>query len=587
MNVFSHFEGKILDAVKQLQSEGVISEDMVWKGVSVEAPRDETHGDIATNVAMVLARFAKMKPRDLAEHIATQLKQGDDIEKVDIAGPGFINLTISQSFWHQIITDILAHPKTYGRSEVGAGEKVNLEFVSANPTGPMHVGHCRGAVFGDALGRLLDFAGYDVTREYYINDAGNQVNVLARSAYIRYCEAAGQTITEIAEGLYPGDYLKPVGEVLFEKYGDRFVDKDEADWLDLFKDFSIDAMMDSIRGDLKALDITFDVYFSERSLIQGDKDVVRATIEELQGRDIVYEGTLPPPKGKLLEDWDEREQTLFRSTNYGDDVDRALVKADGSYTYFATDMAYHRDKFNRGFKTMIDVWGADHSGYIKRMKAAVKALSNDEGTLDVKICQLVNLMRDGVPLKMSKRAGTFVTLREVVDEVGKDVVRFIMLFRKNDAALDFDFAKVVEMSRENPVFYVQYAHARTQSVLHRKLPEMIKGMTFDSLNLDQAELGLLVDDAEIRLMKRLAQYPKTVESAALAHEPHRIAFFLNDLASDFHSLYNKGTDIPHLRFISEENTQLTIARMAMVAATATVIASGLQILGVEPVDEMR
>ncbi len=587
MNVFSHFESIILDAVKQLQADGVVSDDMVWKGVSIEAPRDKSHGDIATNVAMVLKRFSDFKnPRDLAQKIIEKLESQEEIDKVEIAGPGFINLSIGNAFWHKIISAVLANPKDYGRSTLGAQEKVNLEFVSANPTGPMHVGHCRGAIFGDALAKVLDFAGFDVTKEYYINDAGNQVKVLARSAYLRYQEAAGREIT-IPEGLYPGDYLKPVGLALFEKYGDQFLDKDESAWIDGFKDFSIDAMMDMIRDDLKALNIEFDVYFSERSLIQGDKDIVRETIENLRSRGIVEEGVLPPPKGKLLEDWDEREQTLFKATDYGDDVDRALVKSDGTYTYFASDMAYHQNKFDRGFHKMIDVWGADHSGYIKRMKAAVTALSHDKGVLDVKICQLVNLFRNGQPFKMSKRAGTFVTLREVVDEVGKDVVRFMMLYRKNDAPLDFDFAKVIEQKKENPVFYVQYAYARTQSVLFRKLPEILPDMSFDKIDLSKVNLSLLDDEAEINLMKRLAQYGKTIESAALTHEPHRIAFYLNKLASDFHSLYNKGTDIPHLRFIFEDNIELTAARLCMVNATAIVIASGLEILGVEPVEEMR
>jgi arginyl-tRNA synthetase len=451
----------------------------------------------------------------------------------------------------------------------------------------MHVGHCRGAVFGDALARLLSFVGYDVTREYYINDAGSQIDVLARSVHLRYLEALGEEIGEIPQGLYPGDYLKPVGRDMADDFGDQFAKAPEEEWLETVRLRSIDAMMAKIREDLLALDISFDVFFSERSLNAEGNDRVGETIEDLRSRDLIYEGTLPPPKGKLPDDWEDREQTLFRATDFGDDIDRALAKADGSYTYFASDMAYHRDKVNRGFNTLIDVLGADHSGYVKRMKAAVKALSDSKAELDVKICQLVHLLRDGEPVKMSKRSGSFVTLREVVDEVGSDVVRFIMLYRKNDAPIDFDFVKVQEQSRENPVFYVQYAHARCYSVLYRNLPDSFPDLDVDRIDLSEENLARLTDEGELTIIKRIAQFPRVVEQAARSHEPHRIAFYLYELASDLHAQWNRGIESPDLRFISSDDRELTGARAVLVKAVAKTLATGLGILGVHPAKEMR
>ena len=587
MNLFTHFRGELLSVLEGLRDQGTLPSDSVFTAVTVEPPRDPSHGDIAINAAMVLAKPAKMKPRDLAEKIVEGLLHCDDVERADIAGPGFINITITPSFWQEIIIAALDQQRPYGQSKMGRGQKVNVEYVSANPTGPMHVGHCRGAVFGDALASLLAFAGFDVTREYYINDAGAQVDVLARSAYMRYLEALGDDIGEIPEGLYPGDYLKPVGKMLAEKYGDGFKGKDESEWLETVRDASLEAMMEQIRLDLKALDISFDHFFSERSLKDGGVNRVAESIEEMRQKGLIYEGTLPPPKGKLPDDWDEREQTLFRATDFGDDVDRALAKADGSYTYFASDIAYHRDKYKRGFNTMIDVLGADHSGYIKRMKAAVKALSGGEAELDVKICQLVNLIRGGEPVKMSKRSGNFITLREVVDEVGSDVVRFIMLHRKNDASLDFDFDKVQEQSKDNPVFYVQYAHARSHSVLYRKIPDEFPDLDMNHVDMAKEDLSLLTDSGELLLIKKLAQYPRIVEQAANTHEPHRIAFYLYELASDLHTQWNRGTEKPELRFISVGNRKVTGARAVLVKAVATTLASGLGILGVHPLEEMR
>jgi arginyl-tRNA synthetase len=585
MNIFADFETHVRDAAAALTKAGVLPEG-ARAALTVEPPRDAAHGDIATNAAMVLAKEAKMSPRDLAGHFAEHLGALPEVAKVEIAGPGFINLTLKEDFWPRLIASILDQDEAYGLSQAGSGKSMNVEYVSANPTGPMHVGHCRGAVFGDALANLLAAAGYDVTREYYINDAGAQVDVLARSAFLRYREALGEDIGDIPEGLYPGDYLKAVGEALAAEYGNRLHNMPEEEWLPKVRAKAVAMMMDVIREDLKALGIQHDVFFSERSLIDGPVNAVAATIAELRARDLVYEGRLPPPKGKLPDDWEDREQTLFRATAFGDDVDRALIKSDGSYTYFASDMAYHRSKLQRGFASMIDVWGADHGGYVKRMQAALAALSQEKAELDVKLCQMVRLFRAGEPVKMSKRSGSFVTLREVVDEVGPDSVRFMMLYRKNDAMLDFDFAKVVEQSRDNPVFYVQYAHARTQSVI-RNVQEQMPELETSGKRLRDSRFGLLSDPAELAVIKRMAHYPRLVESAALAHEPHRIAFYLHELASEFHGLWSRGKELPQLRFIVESDQELTKARVGLVLAVGQVIRSGLGILGVKPVYEMR
>ncbi len=559
--------------------------------VVVEPPKDPTHGDMATNAAMVLARDAKTKPRELAERIAGRLRAEDVIASVDVAGPGFINLTLRVAVWTDTLRAILRAGNAYGQSAIGAGEKVNVEYVSANPTGPMHVGHCRGAVFGDALASLLQLAGFDVTREYYINDAGAQVDVLARSAFLRYREALGENIGEIPEGLYPGDYLNPVGQALAKEHGKALVTMPEAEWLPLVRARSIDMMMEAIKGDLAALNIKHDVFFSERSLIAGSNNRVAATIDFLRAKGDVYEGRLPPPKGAPVDDYEDREQTLFRATAFGDDVDRPLLKSDGSYTYFASDIAYHKDKFDRGFRNLVDVWGADHGGYIKRVEAAIRAVTDGKAALDVKIVQLVRLLRNGEPVKMSKRAGDFVTLREVVDEVGKDAVRFMMLYRKNDAVLDFDLAKVIEQSRDNPVFYVQYGHARGHSIFRTAREEVLRDLPEDEgarlAYLGAAPVERLTDPAELNLLRKLAVYPRAVEAAASAHEPHRIAFYLYDLASEFHALWTKGRDLPYLRFIINNDAQMTTARLAMVQGVVTVLASGLGVLGVSAPNEMR
>lgn len=558
--------------------------------VVVEPPRDASHGDMATNAAMVLAKDAGKKPRDLAEAIAAALRADPVIAKVDVAGPGFINLTLKTHVWGEALRAVLEQGADYGRSTMGAKEKVNVEYVSANPTGPMHVGHGRGAVFGDALANLLAFAGYDVTREYYVNDAGAQVDVLARSAFLRYREALGENIGTMPEGLYPGDYLVPVGAALMASHGAALGKKPESEWLPIVRAKAIAMMMDTIRDDLAALHVRHDVFFSERSLIEGKSDQVTATIKSLQASGEVYEGRLPPPKGGNLEDWEDREQTLFRSTALGDDVDRPLKKSDGSYTYFASDIAYHKSKFERGFRNMIDVWGADHGGYIKRMQAAVKAVSGGKAELDVKLVQLVRLLRAGEPVKMSKRSGEFVTLREVVDEVGKDAVRFDMLYRKNDAVLDFDLVKVIEKTRENPVFYVQYGHARGQSIFRNARVE-IPGLPLDgparAAAFKTAALNRLGDEGELSLLRKLALYPRLVEAAAGAHEPHRVAFYLYELASEFHAQWTKGNDLPHLRFIIQNDPETTMARLALVQGIVTILASGLALLGVEALDEMR
>jgi arginyl-tRNA synthetase len=586
MNVFSIYLAHVHDALNALVKEGAIPLGLDFSRVVVEPPKDETHGDLATNAAMVLSKEAKQKPRDLAEKLAAKLKTSPHVAKVDVAGPGFINLSLDNSFWLEVLRAAVQAGKDFGRMPRGMAGKVNVEYVSANPTGPMHVGHGRGAVFGDALANLLGFAGYDVTREYYINDAGAQVDVLARSAFLRYREALGENIGSIPEGLYPGDYLVPVGQALAAKHGKSLLSKAESGWLADVRQTAIDMMMDMIREDLAALDIRHEVFFSERSLTSGGKDKVADTVEFLRKAGHIYEGRLPPPKGAPVEDWEDREQTLFRATAFGDDVDRPLMKSDGSYTYFAADMAYHRDKIERGFTTLIDVWGADHGGYVKRMNAAVAALGGGKVALDVKLCQLVRLMRAGEPVKMSKRAGDFVTLREVVDEVGVDPVRFMMLFRKNDAQLDFDLAKVIEQSKENPVFYVQYAHARGRSVF-RNAKEAMPALAMDAAALFGADLSILNDEAELALIRKLAQWRRLIEAAAEFHEPHRVAFYLYDLASAFHSLWNKGKDAPHLRFIIEDNPKFTIARLSLVSGLVGVLASGLAILGVKAAEEMR
>ena len=586
-NIFAEMLDRVRRTSDELIAARVLPAGVDLSRVTIEPPRDSAHGDMATNAAMVLAKDAGKKPRELADALAEKLRADELVAKVDIAGPGFINLTLKPSAWITTLRGAVELGAQFGKRDIGAGAPINVEYVSANPTGPMHVGHCRGAVFGDALANLLAFAGFKVTREYYVNDAGAQVDQLARSAYLRYREALGEDVGAIPEGLYPGDYLKPVGVALAAEYGDALTKKTEADWLPDVRKKAIEMMMASVRADLAALNIEFDIFYSERSLIEGGVDLVAATIDWLRARDYVYEGRLPPPKGALPEDWEDREQTLFRSTAFGDDIDRPLKKSDGSYTYFASDIAYHRSKLERGFRSLIDVWGADHGGYIKRMQAAVAALSDRRAELDVKLVQLVKLLRAGEPVKMSKRAGEFVTLREVVDEVGRDAVRFMMLFRKNDATLDFDLAKVIEQSRDNPVFYVQYGHARGQSVF-RNAREAFPDLPADMINLlNAANLDRLSDPAELALMRQIALYPRVVEGAAAAHEPHRIAFYLYDLASEFHSLWTLGNASPHLRFIIQNDRKLTLARLVLIRGVVTVLASGLALLGVAAPDEMR
>jgi arginyl-tRNA synthetase len=593
MNIFALFETRVREALESLTRSGLLPEGLDLSRVVVEPPRDPSHGDLATNAALVLAKEARQNPKALGEALAGELRADPRIVEASVAGPGFINLRLAPDVYHAVIRAALREGEAFGRGKMPGGP-VNIEYVSANPTGPMHVGHGRGAVFGDALANLLAAAGRPVTREYYINDAGAQVDVLARSAFLRYREALGETIT-IPEGLYPGDYLKPVGAKLADIHGRALLDKTEQEWLPLVRRFAIDAMMDTIREDLAAIGIRHDVFFSEATL-QGENggqgggqggNRVAELLSALREKGLVYEGRLPPPKGQLPEDWEDREQTLFRSTQFGDDVDRPLLKSDGSYTYFASDIAYHRDKWLRGANELIDVLGADHGGYVKRMQAAVKAVSDGQARLDVKLCQLVRLLRAGEPVKMSKRAGEFVTLRDVIDEVGRDAIRFMMLYRKNDATLDFDLAKVVEQSKDNPVFYVQYGHARRFSVL-RQAREALPAEDFSrEALLADADLSSLTDPGEIEMMRLIAQYPRVLESAAAAHEPHRIAFYLYETASSLHSFWNKGKDLPQLRIVNPTDRKSTRARLALVEALGGVLASGLAVLGVSAPDEMR
>mgnify|MGYP001072478648 FL=1 len=580
MNIYSNIRDLVVSSLDKMVSDGFLEIGLRYDNISVEPPRDQAHGDMATNAAMVLAKLANKPPRQIAEYLSNILISDERVREVNVAGPGFINIRIEEPVLQAVVKSSLLLGSKYGQTQLGNGKRVNVEYISANPTGPLHVGHTRGAVFGDALSNLLNYVGYDVTREYYINDGGTQVDVLARSVYLRYLEAHGQEVV-FEDGTYPGEYLVEVGLALKAEVGDRFLKEDEKVWLEFIRDYSTDIMMKLIREDLDSLGIKMDNYFSEKSVYSERK--IDLTIEQLSKRGLIYEGVLEPPKGKKLDDWSPRKQTLFKSTNFGDDVDRPVKKSDGTWTYFAPDIAYHFDKIDRGYDILIDILGADHGGYVKRMKAAVLALSDTKVELDVKLVQLVKLYRNGVPFKMSKRAGTFVTLSDLIQEVGSDVVRFVMLTRKNDAPLDFDLEKVLDQSKDNPVFYVQYAHARVCSVLRKAVEADID---VSDQNLASADLSQNNHQVELRLIKKLAEWPRLVQVSAKTNEPHRVAFYLYELAGDFHSLWNKGNDEKRLRFIQEDTT-IALAKLALVRSVAIVISSGLSILGVEAVSEMR
>ncbi|TIL57631.1 MAG: arginine--tRNA ligase [Mesorhizobium sp.] len=585
MNIFADFNARIIKAVEALDLKGKDGGSLDLSRVAVEPPRDASHGDLATNAAMVLAKPTGQPPRAVAERLAQALRADPDIAAADVAGPGFVNLRLKDAFWQVHLTALLGEGRNYGRSTVGGGKKANVEYVSANPTGPMHVGHCRGAVVGDALANLMAFAGYDVIKEYVINDAGSQIDVLGRSVMLRYREALGDDIGEIPAGLYPGDYLVPVGQALASQFGRSLLQMPDEEALAIVKDRTIDAMMAMIREDLALLNVHHDVFFSERTLHADNARKIRSAINDLTLKGHIYKGKLPPPKGEKPDDWEDREQTLFRSTAVGDDMDRALVKSDGTFTYFAADVAYLKDKVDRGFVELIYVLGADHGGYVKRLEALARAISGDEVKLTVLLCQLVKLFREGEPVRMSKRSGDFVTLREVVEEVGRDPIRFMMLYRKNDAPLDFDFAKVTEQSKDNPVFYVQYASARCHSVF-RQASEQLGEANFDRNRLAAATASL-TDEGEIGLIRKLAEYPRLIESAALALEPHRLAFYLYDLASSFHGHWNRGIENPDLRFVKVNDRQLTHARLGLVQAVSDVLTSGLTLIGADAPTEMR
>lgn len=586
MNLFKDFETRVVTALQTLDCVQNAGDEISFERVGVEPPRDPSHGDLSTNAAMVLAKRVGSNPRALAADLLHVLERDDDIEAISVAGPGFINMKLSPRYWQKTLSTIIESGDKFGRGTPGAAGRVNVEYVSANPTGPMHVGHCRGAVVGDTVANLLAFVGYDVTREYYINDAGGQIDVLARSVYLRYREALGEDIGAIPADLYPGDYLVPVGRALAEEFGESLRAMKQAEWLPIVKDHSIDAMMAMIRDDLAALNIVHDVFFSERRLHAENGKLIREAINDLTFKGHVYKGKLPPPKGQLPDDWEDREQTLFKSTSVGDDQDRPLIKSDGSYTYFAADVAYFRDKYERGFAEMIYVLGADHGGYVKRLEAVANAVSEGRSKLTVLLCQLVKLYRDGEPVRMSKRAGDFVTLRDVVDEVGRDSVRFMMIYRKNSEPLDFDFAKVTEQSRDNPVFYVQYAHARCHSVF-RQAREMFPDIEIDSVDLSQKVVDRIDHESEIQMVAKLAEFPRVVEAAATFREPHRVAFYLYDVASAFHAHWNKGKDSTELRFINHTNPELSLARLGLVKAVASVLKSGLSITGTNAPVEMR
>jgi arginyl-tRNA synthetase len=579
MNIFNRFEAEFETITAQMRVDGELPSALDTGRVVFELPRDASHGDLACNAAMVLAKPAGMKPRDLATIFARHLQAIDGVTDIEIAGPGFINIRVAPQLWADELTAIIAAGDSYGRNDIGKGRSVNVEYVSANPTGPLHAAHARGAVLGDVMAELLAFSGWNVTREYYTNDAGSQVDVLARSAYLRYCEALGDDIGDIPPGLYPGTYLADVGVALAEEVGPLYRGKDESEWLAPVRDFAIHSIMAGIAGDLKALGIKMDRFSSERALVETG--AVQAAVDRLLAQNDVYRGILEPPKGKEPEDWEPREQLLFRASEFGDDTDRPLQKSDGTWTYFASDVAYHMDKLDRTKGPLINIFGADHSGYVKRMKAAVAALSGQKDMLDIRLCQLVNLMENGKPVKMSKRAGTFVTVRDVIDAVGADVIRFIMLTRRSDQTLDFDYAKVTEQSRDNPVFYVQYAHARACSVLRQP---GINGE--DVTGAGDAALDRLTSPAEMAVIKALASWPRLVVSAAQSHEPHRVAFYLMDLAASFHALWTAGREAPELRFIRDDDAGLTAARLCLVKATALVIRSGLGVLSIQAREEM-
>lgn len=584
-NLFTEYKEYVISSIIQLKNEGFLPDiKFPLNSITCEPPRDASHGDMATNAAMILAKTCKKNPREIAENIKEKLKLVKGVSQVEIAGPGFINIRLDKEIWQNVIKTILDKETGYGNSNIGNNEKVNVEYVSANPTGPMHIGHARGAVYGDALAKLLAKSGYDVTKEYYINDAGSQIDVLAQSAFLRYREALGEDIGEIPKGLYPGDYLVPVGKSLAEEYGEILLTKDKSEWLEIIKPFAIEKMMVVIKQDLKKLGVEHDIFTSEKFL--HENKAIEESLAHLEKKGLIYRGVLEPPKGKIPDDWEAREQTLFKATEFGDDIDRALQKSDGSWTYFAADTAYHLDKFRRGFNHMVIILGADHGGYVKRLKAIVKALSDEKASIDCKISQLVNFLDDGKPVKMSKRAGTFTTVRDVIEEVGKDIIRFIMLTRKNDAVLDFDLKAVKEQSKDNPVFYVQYAHARAKSVIRNCKKECAEAYTLFESEDNSNLLEHITSEDELFLIKILASWPRIVESSAIHHEPHRIAFYLQDLSAAFHSLWNKGKDEEILRFIIKENPDLTAARMMMLTAFTNVIASGLSVIGVLPADEM-
>jgi arginyl-tRNA synthetase len=580
MDIFADFAARVAAALKTLYPEA--SAELIARAV-VEPPRDPAHGDLSSNAAMIVAKPLGKTPREVAAALAEHFKADPDVDAVEVAGPGFLNFRLEEPAWHRVLKSVDELGEAFGKADIGKGEKVNVEYVSANPTGPMHVGHTRGAVFGDALASLLDYVGYQVTREYYINDAGGQVDILAKSAFLRYREALGESI-EIPSGYYPGDYLKPVGEHLADAYGRELLDMAESDWLPKVKELTLKMMMDLITTDLANLGVKHDVFFSEKTL-HGQGGDIDLTLDWLRQQGLVYQGRLDPPKGQVDDDYEDREQTLFRAKDFGDDVDRALIKSDGSYTYFAADIAYHRNKYLRGFRHMINVLGADHSGYVKRLQAAVKAVSGGAAEVDVKIMQLVRLLKNGEPFKMSKRSGDLVLLSDVVEEVGVDATRFMLLYRRNEQAMDFDFALVKEHTRDNPVFYVQYAHARTCSVF-RTAESELPALDLSEAELSKAPLELLVSPADIELIKVVAQWPRTVTAAALAHEPHRIAFYLYELAAAFHAFWAKGKDDRGLRFVNPEDLKLTVARLALVGAVRQVLVNGLTVLGVSAPDEL-